>query len=397
MRKDFDICVIGGGGHVGLPLAVAFAGQGLRVVIHDINRETLARIDAGEVPFLEEGCEPALRQVIGRTLFTSDHGECIRQAKYLVLVIGTPVDEHLNPRFSQIHACLDEIKPFLDNDHLLILRSTVAPGVSAKVDTLLRRDFPGLRTCFCPERILEGHALEELRNLPQIVSGFDEAAVAEVSALFQHLTPDIIRLSPAEAELAKLFTNSWRYLQFATANQFYMIAEDLGLDFYRIYQAMTHNYPRTKGFPRPGFSAGPCLFKDTMQLSATMDHRFFLGHSAMLVNEGLPDFLVKQAKRNHDLAGMTSGILGMAFKAESDDRRESLSYRLKKVLQLEALDVLCADEYMRDDPGLIPAEEVIRRADILFIGAPHKRYAKLDFLGKPVIDVWNLLGRHGIH
>jgi UDP-N-acetyl-D-mannosaminuronic acid dehydrogenase len=218
--------------------------------------------------------------------------------------------------------------------------------------------------------------------------------VKEVSQLFARLTPDIIVLSPPEAELAKLFTNSWRYIQFATANQFYMIAEEMGLDFYRIYAAMTRNYPRTKGFPRPGFAAGPCLFKDTMQLSASSEHRFFLGHSAMLINEGLPDFLIKLAKRDRDLADLTVGILGMAFKAESDDKRESLSYKLKKLLRIEARTVLCADEYIQD-PTFISAEEVVRRSDVIFIGAPHTRYRSLDYQGKPVIDVWNFLERHG--
>ena len=395
MENQFDICVIGGGGHVGLPLAVAFAGQGQRVVIYDINRAVLQQIEAGTVPFMEEGCEPRLKEVVGRTLFTSDQGECVRQSRYVVIVIGTPVDAHLNPTFGQMRIFLENLQPFLREEHIIILRSTVFPGVTEKIDGMLRRKLPGIRTCFCPERILEGRAMEELRSLPQIVSGFDPAAVEEVSALFGRLTSEIVVISPPEAELAKLFTNSWRYIQFATANQFYMIAEELGLDFYKIYEAMTRNYPRTKGFPRPGFSAGPCLFKDTMQLSASSEYRFFLGHSAMLINEGLPDFLIKLARRDHDLSAMTAGVLGMAFKAESDDNRESLSYKLKKLLQIDAREVICSDEYIHD-PAFQTAEEVVRAADILFIGAPHARYKTLDYHGKPVIDVWNLLGQHGI-
>lgn len=395
METKYDLCVIGGGGHVGLPLAVAFAQAGQRVIIYDINSSVLEKIEAGIVPFMEEGCEPVLREVVGKTLFTSDSAACISQSRYILVIIGTPVDEHLNPTFGQMRVFLDGIRPYLRDEHIVILRSTVFPGVTAKIDGMLRRERPGVRTCFCPERILEGRAMEELHNLPQIVSGFDPQAVEEVRALFGLLTKDVIVVSPPEAELAKLFTNSWRYIQFATANQFYMIAEELGLDFYKIYDAMTRNYPRTKGFPRPGFSAGPCLFKDTMQLSASSEYRFFLGHSAMLINEGLPDFLIKQAKRDHDLSSMTAGILGMAFKAESDDKRESLSYKLKKLLQIEARDVIFSDEYIQD-PGFLPAEEVIRKADVIFIGAPHKRYRSIDFQGKPVIDVWNMLGRHGI-
>ena len=395
MNRPFNICVIGGGGHVGLPLAVAFANQGLRVVIYDINQAVLDLINTGKMPFLEEGCEPVLRNVIGKTLFTGSSPDLVAQAKYVVVLIGTPVDEHLNPTFGQMHKCLEDIQQYLSSDQIVVLRSTVAPGVTRKVDTLLKKRHPGIRVTFCPERILEGKAMEELQNLPQIVSGFDPDAVVEVSDLFRKLTPEIIVISPDEAELAKLFTNSWRYIQFATANQFYMIAEELGLDFYNIYDAMTHNYPRTKGFPRPGFAAGPCLFKDTMQLSASSEYRFFLGHSAMLVNEGLPDFIIKLAKRERDLAGLTVGILGMAFKAESDDGRESLSFKLRKLLQIEADEVLCTDEYIQR-PDFLPVEEVIRRSDILFIGAPHHRYRHLSFGDKPVMDVWNMLKKQGL-
>jgi UDP-N-acetyl-D-mannosaminuronic acid dehydrogenase len=192
-----------------------------------------------------------------------------------------------------------------------------------------------------------------------------------------------------EAELAKLFTNSWRYIQFATANQFYTIAERYGADFYQIYDAMIFKYPRARNFPRPGFAAGPCLFKDTMQLNAFSNNQFFLGHSAMLVNEGLPNFLVEMLKRKHKLNEKRVGILGMAFKAESDDCRDSLSYKLRKILSIEAKDVLCSDEYIKDT-RFVCAEELVDRSDIVIIGAPHATYRSLDYKGKAVVDVWNL-------
>ena len=395
MEKEYDLCVVGGAGRAGFPLAISFAKAGQRVVIYDINLDSLEKINRGEMPFSEEGCESLLREVIGKNLFTSASGESVRRSRIVVLVIGTPVDEHLNPAFDKMRTFLENLTPYLKEDHIVILRSTVFPGVTEKIRVLLQRERPGIRVCFCPERILEGKAIFELKSIPQIVSGFEPGTVEEISRLFRLLTADIIVVSPAEAELAKLFANSWRYIQFATANQFYMIAQELGLDFYKVYQAMTWRYPRTSGFPRPGFAAGPCLFKDTMQLSASSEYRFFLGHSAMLINEGLPDFLIKLAKQDHDLAPMTVCVLGMAFKAESDDKRESLSYKLKKLLQMEAAKVICSDEYIQD-PGFLPAETAIAQSDLVFIGAPHKRYETLDFGGRPVMDVWNLLGKHGI-
>ena len=192
-----------------------------------------------------------------------------------------------------------------------------------------------------------------------------------------------------EAELAKLFTNSWRYIQFATANQFYMLAESMGLDFYKIYYAMTHNYPRTKGFPKAGFTAGPCLFKDTMQLSSFSQNSFFLGHSAMLINEGLPLFLVQQLKKDENIEDKVVGILGMAFKAESDDIRSSLSYKLKKILEFEAKSVVCTDVHVKDETFL-SLNETLEKADILILGAPHKEYRNIK-THKKIIDVWNFM------
>lgn len=388
-----DICVIGGAGHVGLPLSISFANEGKKVVIYDINQTALDTINQGKMPFIESNAEEILQKVINKNLITTDKAESISEAKFVLVVIGTPVDEHLNPKFRDMKNLFEALMPYFRDDQIIILRSTVYPGITAKIRDTLKHHYPGLEVCFCPERILEGKAMEELYNLPQIISGFTDEAVSQVSDLFRLFTKDIMLLSPLEAEMSKLFTNSWRYIQFAIANQFYMVAEEYGADFYKIFHAMTYNYPRTNNFPKPGFAAGPCLFKDTMQIAAFTNNRFFLGHSAMLVNEGLPDFVVEQFKKQHRLSDMTVGVLGMAFKAESDDKRESLSYRIRKILEVEAKDVLCSDEYIQE-PDFVEAEDLIKRCDAVFIGAPHKRYSTLDYQNKIVVDVWNAISSH---
>jgi UDP-N-acetyl-D-mannosaminuronic acid dehydrogenase len=247
---------------------------------------------------------------------------------------------------------------------------------------------------FCPERIAEGKAMDELRTLPQIIGARSETARARARALFATLTDTLIDTTPEEAELAKLFTNTWRYIKFAAANQFMMIANDHGLDFERIRHAITHDYPRAADLPGAGFAAGPCLFKDTMQLAAFNGNSFQLGHAAMFVNEGLPLYVVSQLEREHDLATMTVGILGMSFKAESDDIRSSLSYKLKRILRFKAQRVLCTDPYVdaRTDNSLVPLAEVLAQADVLVIGAPHPEYRELA-TEKPVADVWGITGR----
>jgi UDP-N-acetyl-D-mannosaminuronic acid dehydrogenase len=395
-QVPYDVSIIGGCGHVGLPLAIALAAKGKKVCVQDINEEAIRRTLRGEMHFYEEGAEPLLKEVVANgNLEAMSDPRCITQSKAVVFIIGTPVDEHLNPQFSLIEKCIDQYADYFYDGQTLILRSTLYPGLSAKVKQWFERRGKQIHIAFCPERILEGKAMTELEKLPQIISSFSAEGLAAARDVFGVLTQDMVVVSPIEAELAKLFTNTWRYIKFAAANQFYMIANNYGLDFYNIYRAVTHNYDRAKDLPRPGLAAGPCLFKDAMQLGAFNNGEFYLGHTAMLVNEGLPNYIVKKLKEKYDLENLTVGILGMAFKANSDDIRESLSYKLKKILNVEAWQVLCADPLV-DDPRLLPQEEVIAKSDILIIATPHKEYSGLNLDGKIVADIWNVLGKGGI-
>ena len=214
-------------------------------------------------------------------------------------------------------------------------------------------------------------------------------AMERARKLFEVLVTETVELLPEEAELAKLFTNAYRYLKFALANQLYMMANDFGLDYERIRQGVVHNYPRAADLPAAGFAAGPCLLKDTMQLAAFNNNNFVLGHAAMMVNEGLPLYMVDRLSRRYDLSTMTIGILGMAFKGDSDDIRSSLAYKLKRILRFKAAGVLCADPYVKVDADLVPEEELLEHSDLVIIGAPHKRYFQLEIV-KPVVDVWGV-------
>jgi len=378
--------VIGGGGHVGLPLALTFAEAGLRTVIYDTNRDTVEKIRSGIMPFAEEGAPELLRRALDRNLLeVSETSELMSQCRFLVLIIGTPVDQHLTPSFTAIRRVVESCAVHLRDGQVLILRSTVFPGISAHVQKDLEARGLDIGVAFCPERVAEGKSLREFRELPQIVSAFRPKTLEAVRDLFGRFTPEFIEMTPMEAELCKLMTNASRYIQFAIANQFYTIARDHGLNFDRILYGCRHNYPRMAGMPGPGFAAGPCLLKDTMQLAAFSQNSFLLGHSAMLVNEGLPGKLVELAKREVDLSTKTTGILGMAFKPNSDDPRSSLSYKLRKVLLLECRRVLCTDPFV-PDPDLTPLAEVLEQADLLVVGIPHDCYRNVTFR-QPVVDV----------
>lgn len=385
-----NVVIVGGCGHVGLPLGIVLASKGnTDVTLLDIDESKVAAVNAGRMPFLEAGADSLLKEVIGKGLRATLDSSCVRNAEIVITVVGTPVDEHLNPTVHGLYRTVDKLGEQMSPGSILILRSTVYPGVTKLVHDRIQARGRKIQVAFCPERITEGNAIDELTRLPQIVAAFEPEALRRAHQLFSAITPNIVELEPLEAELAKLFTNSWRYLNFAISNQFYMLAESYGLDFYRIHDAVTHEYPRMRSFARAGLAAGPCLLKDTLQLAAFASNHFFLGHAAMLVNEGLPNFMVDQL-RAHDLQNRCVAILGMAFKADSDDRRDSLSYKLKKLLEVEVREVLCADPYV-SDPSLIPAEEAIRRADIIILGAPHAVYRNLIIpSGKLAVDVWGV-------
>jgi UDP-N-acetyl-D-mannosaminuronic acid dehydrogenase len=387
-----DVVIVGGCGHVGLPLAIAFAERGAEVAVYDVDPVAVAQVSKARMPFQERGAAALLeRAVDGGRLVASADPAIVRTAEYVIVVVGTPVDEHLNPDQQAVPRALAECADYLRDGQLLILRSTVYPGVTALVEKLIARLGHAIDVAFCPERIAEGKAMTELFDLPQIVSARRDEAYSRAAALFGLLTDRQVRMTPEEAELAKLFTNVWRYIKFATANQLYMIANDRGLDFERIRQGLMLDYPRASDMPGPGFAAGPCLLKDTMQLAAFTNNNFVLGHTAMTINEGMPLYLVDRLSRRYDLESMTVGILGMAFKGGSDDIRSSLAYKLKRVLRSAAAEVLCTDPYVTADDSLVPLPDVVDASDLLIIGAPHPEYAGLDTT-KPVVDIWGIRG-----
>ena len=385
------ICIIGGCGHVGIPLGLAFASKGKDVTLVDVNPKAVEAINAGRLPFTEEGAEALLKAHVGTNLRATSDASSVKAQDVVVFVTGTPVDEHLNPKIHDVVKVLEAYLPLLNRRQLVVLRSTIFPGVTRIVEETLRAKLGAANLAFCPERIVQGKGIEEIFNLPQLVSGVNKKSENAAASLFAAIAPKIICIKPEEAELAKLMTNAWRYLEFAIANQFYMMVEKQGLDFYRILEAKKDDYPRAKHFARAGLAAGPCLFKDTMQLSAFHNNEFFLGHSAMLVNEGLPNFLVSQLEaKMGSLKGKKVGVMGLAFKADNDDIRESLSFKVKKLLEMKMAEVLVTDEFV---PGTMPLKKFLKEADGVILGVPHSAYRKLK-VKKPFVDCWGVW-RHG--
>ena len=383
-----DVVIVGGCGHVGLPLAVAFADRGASVTIYDISSEAIEAVNSGRPPFRDSAAELPLSRVVtaGRLAASADPA-VVGAAEHVVIVLSG-LDEHAGGRPSPIRAALSGSVDMFRDGQILILRSTATPGTTAIAEKVVASRGIDMDVAFCPERIAHGHAMTELCELPQIVSSRTARGLERASRLFSLLTPELIPMSVEEAELAKLFANAWRYIRFAAANQFYMIATDLGLDYQRIRQGVVRGYPRASDLAPAGFAPVPGLLKDTAGL-ARSSVGFTLGRSAIAVNQGLPGYLVSRLELRFDLAAMTVGVLGIACKAGSDDARDSLAYLLADLLAAKAREVLCTDPLVSGDPDLLPLDEVLDRSDLLVIGTPHQQYRDLR-TDKPVVDIWNL-------
>jgi len=398
MHRDdlrYDVIIVGGFGHVGLPLGITLADGGFQVALYDIDQRKRPIIEAGHMPFLEHDAEPILKRVIGKTLHVVTNVSEVAQADVLLITVGTPIDEYLNPKLRPILNLAEQFSGYLRPGHCVILRSTVFPGTTNTLNEFLKQRGLHVHVAYCPERIVQGYAIRELRTLPQVISGFTEPAIECAERIFRRLGVETIVVSVQEAELVRLFTNAWRYIQFAIANQFYTLALEQGVDFERIYLAMTHNYKRGQDMPRPGFAAGPCLLKDTLQLAAFYENQFQLGHAAMMINEGLPNFIVKHLKTRLklNLRGTRVGILGMAFKADSDDIRDSLSYKLAKILKFHGAQVICSDEYVKD-PTFVTKEELIAACPVVVVGVPHTAYRDLAIPAEThFVDLWGVVQR----
>ncbi len=390
--KNKKITILGGAGHIGLPLSIVFANKGFDVSILDNNKENLSLAKKGIMPFKEKDGEKNLKKALKRKLKFYSQPSNFISGSTIIITVGTPVDEFLNPDMSQIKNCIDGLIPFLKNGQLIILRSTVYPGTSEWLFNYLNKK-KKCHVAFCHERVIQGYTFDEIEKLPQIIAASSKLAQKKATEIFDKISKKIVYCSLNEAEYSKLFSNAFRYSQFAVANEFYMLADKAGLNFNRIREITKQGYPRAEGLPSAGFAAGPCLLKDTMQLLSISRNNFSIGNSSMLVNEGLVLYLIDKLEKKFDLKKKNIGLLGMSFKAECDDTRSSLSYKLKKFLIPKVKNVYCTDPFVKTDNNLVKLNFLLQKSDILILCVPHKKYQNLSIKNKELIDIWGFIKR----
>lgn len=384
-EKLFDLSIIGGCGHVGLPLGIVLANKNYKVNLIDFNTEYIIKINNGIMPFIEKGSTKILKKIIKKKLINcSTDLSLIKKSKNVIFSLGTPVNKKGKPNLKNFFKIIKKTKKYIDDSQNIIIRSSVFPGTLKKIKKILNTE----KINYCPERILQGESIYELNKLPQIVSGFDKNSIKEVAKIFKKISPKIIYTTVEEAELIKLYTNAWRYIKFATVNEFYMMAKKLNLDFAKIRKTMMIDYDRASDLPTAGFASGPCLYKDTQQLSSFYNKKFKIGNSAIKINQNMPNFILNYLEKNYNLKKIKIGILGMAFKANIDDLRDSLSLKLEYLMKKKGLKVYCSDIYFKKKYP-ISSQKLIELSDIIIIGVKHKQYNNLNFKNKKVIDMWN--------
>ena len=392
INRNF-VSIVGGAGHVGTPLGLALNSKGYNVILIDKNKENIKKINHAEMPFVEEGCSKLLKKMVyKKKIIATEDLSKVKRCKYIIVCLGTPVNKRFEPNLKNFINFFYILKKYLNRNHIIIIRSSIYPGICNKVFDIVKTHCKNLS--YCPERIAQGKSLKELPKISQIISGKNTKSKLESGKIFKKVCKKIIYTKIIEAELIKLFSNAYRYINFSISNQFYMMCKNQGLDFFKIRDLMRDNYKRNTNIPKAGFTAGPCLLKDTMQLSQFYNHKFPLCDKAMSINEGLPIFIIKKLGKDHDLRKKTVGVLGLSFKAENDDIRDSLSIKLLQLLKLKKVKTLQSDEYFKTKEN-IDKIDLVKKSDIIIVSTPHKAYKKLKIgKNKILVDIWGLIEKN---
>ncbi len=388
MDTNKSISIIGGAGHVGLPLGLAFASKNFNVNLIDINTKSLSLIKTGKMPFYEVGAKKVLKNCLKKKkLSFSKNIKTIEKSKFIIICIGTPINQNLKPQTKKFFSFFKNLSKFVNKKQIIVIRSSVYPGVVDKIFKQYKEINQNIS--YCPERIVQSKALVELKKLPQIVSAKNIKSLLESKKLFSKICKKILIAEVKEAEMCKLFSNANRYINFSIANQFYSICKKHNMNYSKVREIMMHGYERNFNLLKAGFTAGPCLLKDTMQLNSFFKNNFKIGHSAMQVNEGMINIVIDEIKKIKNYNKKKYGILGIAFKAETDDTRDSLSLKLYSKLKKMKLKINFSDEYYKDKMNL-NKNELVKKSNVLIIGAPHKAYSRLKIpKNKILIDIWD--------
>ncbi|MDC0253283.1 nucleotide sugar dehydrogenase [Bacteriovoracales bacterium] len=390
-------------GRVGLPLSLFLEDCGIQVVGIDNNLELLESLKKGKMPFLESGCQDLLTN---SKIKLSENISSVREVDYIIITVGTPLVPHIETDLSAIRDVLKNLVPFLKKDQSIILRSTVGPGTTLYLKNYIELHSnlvvgKDIALAFCPERLAENHALDELKRLPQIIGSNDEYSKEKCTEFFKKFRVELLYTSYNGAELVKLFNNASRYVHFSIANHFAVIADQFEENIFDIIKMCNYQYPREK-IANPGFTAGTCLRKDFGFINEHSSSPDLL-LSAWKVNEYMPYHLVKNLKKHTVLNRKNIAVLGYTFKADTDDTRDSLVPKLIRYIERELPSkITICDPFLQDDKigeyENMSLEASLDGAQIVFLANNHSCFRGEDVVKKAMpgvwfVDLWNCTGK----
>ncbi len=402
MEDKKTVAVIGIG-RVGLPLSLVLAKEGFEVIGVDIDENRLQSLTDGKIPFLEAGADNLLAEVNGRGFSVIHEGVLsylLPKIQSVILTLGTTIDDSLNPNVFPITHFFDKFRKSIHKGQLFILRSTVSVGTTEYINKFIHEELKlevgkDIFLACCPERIAEGNAIKELYELPQIIGADDPESQKKSAMIFQHVASELMFTDSKSAELAKLFSNTYRYIDFAIGNEFMLIAESHDRDIYEVLNLVNHNYKRG-GLKSPGLTAGACLVKDSFFLIDRSPYLDLVA-AAWRINENIPGFLMEKIKKEvPNLSGKKIALLGLSFKRDIDDLRNSLPLKLQDYLKREGALILAHDPYVES----VTLEESLENAEIVIVAMNHtdfkkiaiKDIARLTSKDCLICDIWNILG-----
>jgi len=384
------IGIIGGAGHVGLPFAVVLAAAGYEVVAFDTDIERVRLVSNGTPPFYEPGLPELLKsELLSHRFRMVNDLEVLTQCEIIFVVVGTDLDEQEAPQNQSVFEAIRQVRRNLSPSTSIALRSTLMPGTTKAVSMMLGPDVA--EVTYCPERIAEGCALQELREIPQVIGTELGQPSQKLNSVFESLGVKVITASWHEAELGKLILNAWRYSQFALANEFSQICEFYDTSFRQIRSQFLVDYPRGVGLMGPGFAGGPCLKKDTLQLLNTQDKASSLLNSVVLSHRRMLMSVVEQVIDNMESVDSTVIQLGLTFKPGSDDLRGSTAMELAHELAGKIKDFRVVEPYVSHIPRFTPVSlvEAMQIADVIVVGTRHPEFLGVE-VGAPIIDAGGL-------
>ncbi len=385
MKNKFKVSVVGGAGHIGLPLSLFISSFGHDVTIIDTNQKVLEGLKGGSLPFYEDSLDKYLKKAQKNNIKLSNNNQDLSKSDFVIITLGSSSEAKDIDLFKKV---MDDVIKNIKQESNIILRSTIDIGSIEEIRSNPEFIEKNINLAYCPERIAEGMSLIELPQIPQIIGISDENDFLIFQNFFNTLNIESIKTTYQNAVFIKLFTNTYRYSEFSIVNEFFNIAQKNSIDFDEIIKIAKKDYPRLKNMPSKGFVGGPCLIKDSKTFYENYAKDNILLSAIQNINTDFFKSILDTCNKLFEEKIVIQ--LGITFKPNSDDLRSSLSYEFNNYLRENGFKVYVVDKYVNQedtDIEIFKYEDVKDKTKNLLISTYHDYFKNLDLNNKKVVVV----------